>query len=252
MSSSLKTVLILNIFVLLIGLTPIYTFLSGGFRLLSRPPEVQLARFNSNLLSGLTFAVSLPKIYGENQSLKNEVATLRESLAGYLAVALENEMLRSQLSLGPAARAGKLVLARVLGLNRDESTMVLDAGRQDGVAPGNLVTYKGQLLGKIINVDQERSTLLLTVSPQSRFEAVTGALSARGEVVGEFGNRLTFTKILPTQPVSAGESVLEFGSRLILGKVDKVEKEGAKIFKEASILVLYDPLFLTEVFVVKP
>lgn len=249
MSTSFKTVLTLNILVIIVGLTPAYTFLSNGFRNVSGPFEIQLTRLNINLLSGINFALSLPRLYGENVSLRQEVVNLRREQAGYNAALKENEMLKAQLGVGTAVRGGQLVLARVISFDGYESAAQLDAGKDRGVSEGNLVSYKGQLVGKITAVSGQRATLLLTVSPKSRFEAVTTGLSARGEAVGEFGNRLAFTKILPTQPVSVGDSVLEFGSRLILGKVTRVGSEGAKIFKEAEVSVLYDPSFLSEVFI---
>lgn len=250
MNSSLKTVLALNIFILLVGLTPLYKPVSFGFRRLSTPFEAKLNGLNSNLLTGVDFLVSLPKIYGQNAELKNELVKYRQLEANYFAAVNENDLLRPQLATPFPKKSSKTVPALVLGRNSSEGLVTLGAGKVDGVGIGNLVTIKGVLLGKIESTDDHRSQLLLTVSPQSRFEAVTSNLLSRGEVVGNFGNRLSFTKVLPSQPLNVGDIVLDFGSRLILGKVEKVQSEGAKIFKEADVAVLYDPSFLTEVFVV--
>lgn len=234
---------------MLVGLTPVYTALSGGFRRATGPIQVGLTRLNANFLSGVTFVLNLPRIYGQNLSLKEELVHFREVESKYLAVLSENEILKSQLKLTPGTRSGQLILARVLSKNSFDGSVTLDAGNESGVKVGHSVTYKGLFLGKIIQTDGQRSHFLLTVSPQSRFEAVTSNFLARGEVAGDFGNLLSFTKILPSQTVNVGDTVLELGSRLILGKVVKVQAEGAKIFKAADVSVLYDPDFLTEVFV---
>lgn len=249
MNPSLRTVIILNFLIILIGLTPVYTAFSGGFRRVSGPLEAGLSRLNVSFISGVTFVLSLPKIYSQNLSLKDELVHFREIESKYSATLDENEILKAQLKLMPGVKSPQLIMARVLGQNITDSSLTLDVGAESGVKEGDSVTYKGLLLGKIIQTDANRSRLLLTVSPQSRFEAVTSNFSARGEVVGDFGNRLNFTKILPSQTVNVGDTVLDFGSRLILGKVEKVQAEGAQIFKAADVSVLYDPGFLTEVFI---
>jgi len=250
MNSSLKIVIVLDVIILLVGFTPVYTAMSSRFRIVSRPVEVGLSRLNGIFLSGAAFVTSLPKVYSENLSLKDEISHFREVQSQYFAVLSENELLRAQLKLSPPGKTGKIIMAHVLGQNSFDGSVSLDVGRDDGVKEGNLVTYKGILLGKITDLDAGRCRLLLTVSPQSRFEAVTSNFLARGEVSGNFGNRLSFTKILPSQSVNVSDTVLEFGSRLILGKVERVQAEGAKIFKEADVSVSYDPAFLTEVFVI--
>jgi|GEM_PF-6452606 cell shape-determining protein MreC len=249
MNQSLRIVLVLNLLIFFLGLTPAYSFVSTRFRLVSRPLETGLTTLNQGFISGLTFILSLPKIYRQNLNLKEEVISFREIESKYNAVLKENEMLREQLKLTPGLRSEKLVMAKVLSQDSSSSSLILDIGKENGIAEGNLVTYKGLLLGRITHADSGRSRLLLTISPQSRFEAITSSLLARGETVGDFGNKLSFTKVLPTQTLKVGDTVLELGSRLILGKVENVQAEGAKIFKTADVSVFYDPAFLSEVFI---
>ena len=250
MNSSLKIILVLNFLVIFSGVTPVFTMFSRGFQQLNGPVEAGFSGLNKSLLTSLDFLASLPKIYGQNGELKKELAKYRELETKYYSAVSENGLLRSQLKVTLPKRNNKLVLATVLGRSVYDGLVTLSLGKDDGINAGDFVTANGVLLGRISSVSDQRSKLLLTVSPESRFEAVTSNLQAKGEVVGNFGNRLLLTKVLPSQPLNVGDVVLDFESRLILGKVEKVQAEGAKIFKEADVSVLYDPEFLTEVFVI--
>lgn len=249
MTIPFKTVLVFNLLVLFLGLTPIHGFLATSFRRLNQPLETQAYLINSRLLDKINFLLTLPKIYQENTNLKSEVLVLQENQGKYLRQERELEILRGQLKISNSAKKSRLLLAQVLNQNISEGVLELSLGQEDGVKVGNLVTINGVLVGKVFQVSPTRARVLMTVSPESHIEAATASLVARGEAVGNFGSQIIFTKVLPSQNLSVGETVVDFAHRLILGRVQEVKENGPKIFKEAVISSAYDPSQITEVFI---
>lgn len=249
MRSTFGTVIFLNLILIVFGSTPLYRFTSSVFNRLDQPLEVRLYNLNSRFLNGLKFILNLPNLSQENLNLKRQVLSLKEMETKYYSQRREIGLLQAQLKVSPPKRNSRLLLARVLSQKVSEGLLQLDVGQSQAVKVDDLVTVGGVLIGRISRVTWNDAQVLTTVSPRSHLEAATAALSARGEAVGNFGSQIIFGKVLPSQNLSVGETVIDFNSRLILGRVETVRESGTKIFKEAVVTAGYDPVEIVEVFV---
>lgn len=248
MNSSLKSVLVLNLVFIVFSLTPLYKIYSEFIFKLSSPLLVRASSLNSGLVDFFGFVKNLPESFEAARELKVERVQEAAITAQRDILKSENDILRSQLKVAAQKKLGNLLMAKVAG-EASADTLILNVGKNDGAAEGDLVLEGQTILGRLIKVETLRSQLLLTVSPQSSFEAVDLSSGARGLVAGNFGSGLKLSKVLPSQELNAGDILTDSSSGLVLGRVEKTAAEGTNIFKEAEVSVLYDPAALSSVFV---
>lgn len=108
-------------------------------------------------------------VYEENRSLRAENARLEEWQAAALALRHENERLRALLHAVPDAPATS-VSARVIGDAGGAfvRTLLINAGRRDGVAPGQAVLSGAGLVGQVIEAGERSARVLLLTDLNSR------------------------------------------------------------------------------------
>lgn len=247
--NSVRTVLLVNLIFLVAGLTPVYPATADLAQKITRPAAAFLSFGNQRLLGAVRFIFRLPVLDRENKDLKNQLRQTMVWPSQLKQLQKENELLRSQLNLKSVPGDQRLVLAKVLGQQEKGNLVVLNVGKNQGLSLENPVTLSGALLGQVVEVSDFQAKMRLTVSPESHWEVKSSDFLARGEVQGSFGTQLKLSKVLPSQTLKAGQELLELDHGLLVGKVRKVEKEGAKIFKEAEVEAPYDPNLLDQVFV---
>lgn len=247
--NSIRNVLIANIIFILVGLTPLYPWLSNGLQKLSRPLFTLFVSGNQRFLGFGQLVFSLPSLSRENKNLKSQILERRVLEAEIKDLQKQNTLLRSQLNLASAGKQQKLFLSRVLGRQEKGDLVIIQGGFSQSIKTEDLVFVGRVLLGKVVEVSENQAKMRLTVSAESAWEVRSSDFLARGEVQGRFGNQLRLSKVLPSQTLAAGQALLEVGSGLLVGTVEKVEKEGAKIFKEAQVSAPYEPNLLDEVFI---
>lgn len=128
-------------------------------------------------------------------SERDSLAELSRTLSGLVS---ENAQLRSLLNLTVRTGPG-FIPAEVLHqtLPTDGRTLLLDAGKADGVSPLDPVVTPEGLIGAIREVDQHTSIAMTWAHPEFRVSAV----SANGQVAGIVG---------PTSTGDASRTGLEF------------------------------------------
>jgi rod shape-determining protein MreC len=206
-----------------------------------------------------------------------EIETLRADKEALQAqvdrLTLENIHLREQAFLAEQAAElavtakelpFKTVSAQVIA--RDPSgevhTILLGAGARDGVFLDDIVISSQGVVGRVFEVGQTYSKVLLVTDTGSVVSALVQDSRAAGIVRGQFGDTLVMDWILETENVKPGDAVITAGlaigidlrslypKGLILGKVADVTKgEGA--FQRAIVVPAVDLRHLENVLVVR-
>lgn len=125
--------------------------------------------------------------------------------------------------------------------------IVSDAGNSRGVRVGSpAIVQNGIVIGTVIAVDDESSRILLTTDNRSTFAAVfIDNQLAQGSVSGVRGLSLRMDLIPISETIREGEIAVTSGvdpnisPGLILGEVDRVEKQQGAILQSASLRPLY-------------
>ncbi len=186
------------------------TWLFAGCMLLSALALLMPASWGMAVAAGLRTTALAPFVWLQERAAEGRtsrtrfraVASERDSLAELSrtlsGLAVENQQLRSLLNLTVRTGSG-FIPAEVLRqtLPTDGRTLLLDAGRAEGVAPLDPVVTPEGLIGAIREVDQHTSIAMTWAHPEFRVSAV----SANGQVAGIVG---------PTSVGDASRTGLEF------------------------------------------
>ena len=139
-----------------------------------------------------------------NEILSAENAVLREALS-------ENERLRAQLAYGTQnprfTFQGAHVVGRVLGFDPQDSreSLVIDAGRNRGLAVGMPVVTPVGLVGRVSAVADRSARVLLLLDRTSSVSALLQNSRVGGQVEGAAGGGLVMVFITASDPIAPGE-----------------------------------------------
>ena len=212
-----------------------------GFNLLGRSGRAE-AKFWTQLFS----------LRGENKNLKETLSNLESKILKLSEVDRENELLRQQLKVITNPTEKGLILGKVVGRLSGRPTVVLiDQGQDSQVKVGDLVIYKNFVYGRVLLTSAKVAKIRLITDPEISFDGTDiDSRNAKGEVRGNFGTALKMDKILPTEKINTGDTIVESTTGYILGKVERVEKEGANILKTADLKVPYEIEKVEKVFII--
>lgn len=169
------------------------------------------------------YFASKTKLLQENQALSQELDQARQKLLTLAPLQHELDSLQPLLSHPPAP---KTVTAAVLSRPpySPYDTLVIDAGVQDGVAEGDIVTsVGGSVIGDVSNVFRDFSRVSLFSSPGTKTAVLIGGKGVQVNATGAGGGE--FQILLPREvSVSAGDAVVLPGQTpQVLGVVQSVQ-----------------------------
>lgn len=189
-------------------------------------------------------------VYQENVRLKEENARLRQWQTA--AVVLDARLKRYQLLLhavpDPALSS---VLAHVIGRAKRPflETMILDAGKTNGVKPGQAVIDSRGMIGRIFLAGERTSWVILLSDLNSRIPVTIEPGHARAILAGDNAKAPALETLAQGAVVKAGDQVVSSGDGGILPPglpVGTVIADGAGF----RVALLADPAVSQDVMVV--
>jgi len=231
------------------------SWLRGGIETLSGP-ELKTIFLISGKYNSLTQVVR--SALGKNQESKN----ILNKLAGFEGNALETEKLRQENEnlrkiLGVEKISGlKLEPAEVLSFN-NQSLIV----NKSQIVPGQAaVSAEMAILGVAGNSGKWNSSVKLLTDSTVKISVkilFPDQAPVIGEVVGEFGGRITLEKVLTSVELNAGLPVFTSGTDglppdLLVGWVgDEISKLESAVFQKSYIRPAVNPADLKTIFFIK-
>src|SRR6266566_3412034 len=206
----------------------------------------------------------------EIENLRTDNDTLKARVD---QLTLENVQLREQsfqaqqaMQLAEAAKALKLRTQSAPVIARDPSgvlhTIVLGAGAKDGVLLDDVVISDRGVVGRVSEVGNNYSKVVLVTDSGSAVSALVQGSRAAGIVRGQYGDTLVMDWILQTEDVKVGDVVLTAGlglgeelrslypKGLVLGTVVDVSRSEVSAYLRAVIAPAVDLRTLERVLVV--
>ncbi len=144
-------------------------------------------------LSGLVEMFRIGSHLRNERRMEGEIAVLNTQVQELSAAARENDRLRRLLGLPEYSKfsyVGAEVAARSMDLWFD--TLVLNRGREEGIAVQNLVMNAQGLVGDVIEVGHGYAKVRLLTSPDFALSVVSNTSSIGGIVRGQGPTRLSF------------------------------------------------------------
>lgn len=201
----------------------------------------------------------IKRLADEKSELEKKNAELELENSKLAEVLKENEVLRAELGLKAKLADQELVAADIIGRGPGDSNggLILNKGRKDGLKEDLPVVSNGMLLGKLTEVSNDYSRLILIVDESSVVNAMVEETRASGVVKGEVGFNLIIDSIPQEYPLKIGERIITSGlggtmpKGLIIGEVAEILSPQSEIFQSARVKPAADFNHLEIVFIIK-
>lgn len=205
-----------------------------------------------------TFLTSIPQKDSTIKRLEEERQTLYSQVGELAKLREENATLKEQLSVSSfASRIKEPLVAHIIGRAHG---LILDKGKTDGIKTSDIVVVKNIVLGRVLDVSEKISRVLLVSDARSSIQAKAVRTGATGVVKGSL-DAIVFANVTLDTVLEVGDVVVTSGDvidenvgyppGLIIGKIVSVDKSESNLFQRAK---LESPLNLGKiqtVFVIK-
>jgi len=183
------------------------------------------------------------ELRAENARLREEVDQLVGESARAQELERENQELREQLGFKRENPSLEWLSAQVI--YSDPSNLVqsvtINVGNRDGVKQGMTVVTPRGLAGRIVQVSQNTSRVLLITDASSSVAAVIQDSRARGVISGQRRELLTMKYIPQSETIRTGERVVTSGAGgvfpegILIGRIADVTRKDVDMFQEAQV-----------------
>lgn len=186
-------------------------------------------------------------------TLTDEVNRLTIDQVRLRELEIENTQLREQLGYLQGNPDFGLVGSTVLEQKADAASVVgqepsglgsyilIDQGRENGVAVGMPVVTPAGLVGRVIELGGRWSKVMLLIDPTSSVNVVIQSSRATGVLQGQVGGEIVIKYLPQGEIVKNGDLVLTSGiggtfpKRLVVGQVVEVRHRDIDLFQEAVV-----------------
>ncbi|WP_245593533.1 rod shape-determining protein MreC [Azospirillum halopraeferens] len=186
--------------------------------------------------------VEIRNVFEENQRLRSENARLLQWKQAALRMEAENASLRTLLNFAPEP-AASFITARVIAAPGGSffRTLVVTAGRRDGVRKGQAAITGPGMVGRVVEVGEWSSRVLLITDINSRIPVTLESSRLRAVLVGDNTDQPRLMYLPPEAPVAAGERVVTSGHGglfppgIPIGIIASVGDRGVKVTPIADL-----------------
>lgn len=199
-----------------------------------------LMRIGNNLRTNLkntqNFFASQKALQAENNNLKKDLEEMKATTANYQTLQTDNETLKELL--GRKAPNSKFILAGILSKPNKSlyDTLIIDAGKDEGVVVGHLVFAVGNIpIGRVVEVFNTSSKVVLFSTSQEKTDVVVAGSGAFMSLVGRGGGN--FEMILPRdfELQEGAEMTMPGINSYILAKVVTILSDPRDSYKKALL-----------------
>ena len=188
------------------------------------------------------------QLLDENSAMQEEVARLTLEMEKLKDLRLENERLRGLLDF-----KGKFgfdtVSAEILARNPNDwfDSIFISKGEKSGIRKNSAVCSAKGLLGKVVEVEPETSSVMLITHPNFKTGGAVKETRINGIVVGSGNGFIRLMYIPLDADVKEGSSVVTSGySRIFpegigIGKIVSVRKSRTGLYKYAVVKPFANP-----------
>ncbi len=200
-------------------------------------PVVEFAAFPFNsVISLLTDFHELVDAKNQNQDLKEQLTKLRDFHIKALNVYQENRELRSILNF-VSSKTSSFKAVRITGRSNQlfNQKLFVDAGKNREIKEGSLVTGDHGAIGRISEVGEDKSRLILLTDPSSRVPIIASKSRTRGILSGNGTASMEILYLPKNHNIEEGDWIFTSGDGdtlppgLLIGVVQKVDKDSVRV-----------------------
>jgi rod shape-determining protein MreC len=214
---------------------------------LTSPAQVGATGATESVTDAVNFVFELRNLRQRNAELEQVNANLLVENFELREVQRENELMRRFLSFAQTRPGmdlrGAQIVARVIGQESNNflGYIMLDLGQSHGVEVGYPVVTDQGLVGRISEVTDTTSKVLLIGDPSSAVNAILQSSRLNGVVRGTPGGDLLMDYIFQGEIFAVGEVVLtsglggRFPKGIPIGQVIEIRQRDIDVFQQAVV-----------------
>ncbi len=214
---------------------------------LTSPAQVSATGATESITDAFDFLFELRDLRLRNAELEQVNSNLLVNNFELREVQRENEVMRQMLRFAQTRPGldlrGAQIVARVIGQESNNflGYIMLDLGRQHGIEVGFPVVTDQGLVGRISDVTDTTSKVLLITDANSAVNAILQSSRLNGVVRGTPGGALIMDYIPQGETFSVGEVVLtsglggRFPKGIPLGQVIEIRQRDIDVFQQAVV-----------------
>lgn len=177
----------------------------------------------------------------ENIKLRLQLANMSDLEKVTTNALSENRELRKLLKVTDNLEYNHIT-SRLVGTSTTplSSSAIIEVGDNNKIKVNDLVTNQDGLIGKVVNVSSNYSSVMLLSDPSSRVPVVTSSSRERG-ILAKQGDNILLIYLPEEHGIEVGELVYTSGDGkvypygLLVGRIDKVTNDGVFVQLSASL-----------------
>jgi rod shape-determining protein MreC len=206
-------------------------------------PIVKIASFPFNSVINLfTDFSELIEAKKENKNLKEELEKLKSFYVNSLNIHQENKELRNILNF-VSSKASNFKVARIIGRSNQvfNQKAFIDIGKDRNIKESAVVVGKYGVIGRIAEVGENKSRLILLNDATSRIPVITSKTRIRGILAGNGSGLMEILYLPKNHNIELGDLVFTSGDGdtlppgLLVGVIRKVDKNSAMVSMAENI-----------------
>ena len=269
MNKDFNSKIVMFVFLLVVSALLIFFsnagYLNGakGFVVYTINPAQKIFQMPSNKINSLFYTIRNVNSFKEkNLDLQEKNLDLIYENSLLKETQRENEILREQLQFSNEICLNEECIdwkiGQVIGRNSDNygEYLVIDLGKKQGMKENLAVTISGgTLIGKITEVFDNSSRVMLITNPESVVNSITKTTRANGVIKGSYATGVKLEMINQNERIFEDDIVITSGLEkeipkgLIIGKIYKIEESANEIFKQATIDLFADFGYIEKIFI---
>jgi rod shape-determining protein MreC len=207
---------------------------------------------------GITGFFHVKGVQQENDSLKKEMAELKARVMLLSQLESENKSLRSMLSFRTRYFVSRLIPAEIIGRSSSNWFEVIEINRglSDHVLPEMAVVNEDGLVGRVYEVSQFSSKVILISDPTSAVSIIDAETGDMALLSGNSIGPLNIKYMPAIANIKIGDSIYTSGMSdifpkgILVGRVRSVNKKDYDIFQKVEVTSAVNLSRLDKLFVV--
>lgn len=228
----------------------------GFFYSISAPIQIELWKTGGAISNFFQSIGKAGNLQNENNELQKIIQELLAEKAFLIKIEEENEILREALQIG-LEKDFQLAFAQVISQDIGQESIIINQGAKDGLSAGMpVVTEQKVLLGRIGEVFENFSRVILISSKESSFDAKISGADAAGVVKGLGNFKLNFDLVPRDKTLNVGDLVVSsslggiYPEGLLAGKIIQISRDDVSPFYQAEVAPFFEIPETSAVFVI--
>jgi len=205
--------------------------------------------------------VRIKTLDSETDQLKLKNQELLAEIIALKGLERENETLRRALEID-LEKDFKLILGQIIGKDISSDFILIDKGESDGVSKDMpVITEERVILGKVSEVYNKYSKIMLLTSKKSSFDAKIFSpekeeKNISGIVKGKNNLKVFLELVSKDEDISQGDLVITtkmggvFPDNLLVGQIKEIRKKDIESFQQAEIKPAFSINDLNHLFII--